>query len=217
MISNVNTLTANAPLLHLPEHERVRLGEALQALLAHGSIIGLDPRDMDLYSWCRDNFEGLREIASLAGLTLSMEHENRIIHALPQKAALTLQLRQDTTIVLLALWYEYDTQIRENAATEVRLSVEQLNQLLAEKLLPDLKGPLSATRLEGILRQAQRFNLIRFQANVPFEQSQIEILNTLRRVIPFNDLAEWTKTAELHKSPTAAEEFSNKENDEPGD
>jgi hypothetical protein len=37
-----------------------------------------------------------------------------------------------------------------------------------------------------------------------FEQSQIEILKTLPRVIQFNEIAEWTKTAELHKNPQTA-------------
>ena len=40
--------------------------------------------------------------------------------------------------------------------------------------------------------------------NEPFEQSQIEILKTLPRVIQFNEIAEWTKTAELHNNPQAA-------------
>jgi hypothetical protein len=55
-----------------------------------------------------------------------------------------------------------------------------------------------------ILRQSQRFNLIRFDVAEPFEQSQIEILKTLPRVIQFNEIAEWTKTAELHKNPQTA-------------
>ena len=54
-----------------------------------------------------------------------------------------------------------------------------------------------------ILRQAQRFNLIRFEMVQPFEQSRIEVLKTLPRVIQFNEFAEWTGTADLHKNPQA--------------
>jgi hypothetical protein len=54
-----------------------------------------------------------------------------------------------------------------------------------------------------ILRQAQRFNLIRFESTQPFEQSRIEVLKTLPRVIQFNEIAEWARTAELHKNPQA--------------
>jgi hypothetical protein len=133
-----------------------------------------------------------------------MEHESRLIQAVPERPALTLNLRQDVTIVLLALWYEYDTQVRDQGVAQVALSVEHLNQLLKEKLLPDLKSQPSAGRMLEILRQAQRFNLIRFETAQPFEQSRIEVLKTLPRVIQFNELAEWTRTADLHKNPQAA-------------
>ena len=200
---DINTPTP-ALLLRLTDADRVRLGEALQALLAHGSILGLESGDGDLYAWSRQNFDWLREMAALAGLSVSMEHESRLIQAVPERPALTLNLRQDITIVLLALWYEYDTQIRDHGAAQVTLSVEQLNQLLKEKLLPDLKSQPSAGRMLEILRQAQRFNLIRFESAQPFEQSRIEVLKTLPRVIQFNEIAEWTRTAELHKNPASA-------------
>jgi hypothetical protein len=132
-----------------------------------------------------------------------MEHESRLIQAVPEHPALMLNLRQDATIVLLALWYEFDTQIRDQGAAQVTLTVEQLNQLLKEKLLPDLKSQPSAGRMHEILRQAQRFNLIRFELAQPFEKSQIEVLKTLPRVIQFNEIAEWTRTAELHRNPPA--------------
>ena len=103
--------------------------------------------------------------------------------------------------MLLALWYEYDTQVRDQGASRVTLTVEELNQLLREKLLPDFKSQPSAARMLKILRQAQRFNLIRFDCAPAFEQSRIEVLKTLPRVIQFNELAEWTKTAELHRNP----------------
>ncbi len=200
---NIDLNTPPAPLLRLPDPDRVHLADALQALLAHGSILGLDSGDTELYSWCRQNFDWLREIAALAGLSVTMEHESRLIQALPERPALTLHLRQDATIVLLALWYEYDTQIRDQGAAQVTLTVEQLNQLLKEKLLPELKSQPSAGRMREILRQARRFNLVRFEVAEPFEQSKIEVLKTLPRAIQFNELAEWTRTAELHREPQA--------------
>ncbi|HOW64770.1 MAG TPA: DUF4194 domain-containing protein [Candidatus Paceibacterota bacterium] len=203
MNSDINPPTP-APLLRLTDSDRVCLGEALQALLAHGSILGLESGDGVLYAWSRQNFDWLREMAALIGLAVSMEHESRLIQAVPERPALTLNLRQDVTIVLLALWYEYDTQVRDHGAAQVTMTVEQLNQLLKEKLLPDLKSQPSAGRMLEILRQAQRFNLIRFEPTQPFQQSRIEVLKTLPRVIQFNEIAEWTRTADLHKNPSAA-------------
>jgi hypothetical protein len=196
-------ISAPPALLRLTDPDRARLSEALKALLAHGSILGLEAGDGDLYAWCRQNFDWVREAAALAGLSVRMEHESRLIQAVPEHPALMLNLRQDATIVLLALWYEFDTQIRDQGAAQVTLTVEQLNQLLKEKLLPDLKSQPSAGRMHEILRQAQRFNLIRFELAQPFEKSQIEVLKTLPRVIQFNEIAEWTRTAELHRNPPA--------------
>ena len=196
--------SASAGLLRLAEADRIHLSEALQALLAHGSILGLEPDQSELYKWCRQNTEWVREIAALIGLAIYMEHESRMVQAIPQKSSLTLHLKQDATLVLLALWYEFDTQIREQGATHVSLTVEQLNRLLKEKLLPDLKSQPSAGRLREILAQARRSNLVRVALSEPFETSRIQILPTLKKVIQFSDLEEWAKTADLHRNPASA-------------
>jgi hypothetical protein len=215
MNTDINT-PAPPALVRLADPDRARLGEALTALLAHGSILGLDSGDGDLYAWCRQNFDWVREAAALAGLSVRMEHESRLIQAIPERPALTINLRQDATIVLLALWYEFDTQIRDQGAAQVTLSVEQLNQLLKEKLLPDLKSQPSVGRMREILRQAERFNLIRFELAQPFENSRIEVLKTLPRVIQFNEIAEWTRTANLHRDPQAAVLETEANENEPG-
>ena len=52
-------------LLRLSEEDRARLGEALQELLAHGSILGLDAGRSALYHWCRQYFDWVKEAAAL--------------------------------------------------------------------------------------------------------------------------------------------------------
>ena len=205
-----------ASLLPLNNTDRARLSEALQELLAHGSILGLDPGQGELYDWCRQNPDWLREAALLVGLVVHTEHESRLVQAIPQKPSLTLNLRQDATLVLLALWYEFDTQVRDHGATEVRLTIEQLNQLLKEKLLPDLKSQPSAGRMRKILSQARRFNLVRVDFDELFEKSGIEVLSTLKKVIQFNGIEDWIKTAELHRSPVV-EESGESSTEEGGD
>ena len=51
-------------LIALPEQEKARLAEALQELLSHGSILGLETGRSTMYHWCRQNLEWLREAAS---------------------------------------------------------------------------------------------------------------------------------------------------------
>ena len=199
-----STLNSSESILRVSDGDRARLGEALQELLAHGSILGLEPGRAELYDWCRQNPDWLREAAALIGLSLHQEHESRLVQAIPQRPSLTLNLRQDATIVLLALWYEFDTQVRDRGATQVVLTVEQLNQLLKEKLLPDLKGQLSAGRIREILSLARRFHLVHVEFAEPFVESRIEVLPTLKKVIQFNGIEEWNRTAELHRNPPTA-------------
>jgi hypothetical protein len=53
-------ISAPPALLRLTDPDRARLSEALKALLAHGSILGLEAGDGDLYAWCRQNFDWVR-------------------------------------------------------------------------------------------------------------------------------------------------------------
>lgn len=194
-------------LARLPDQDRERLGMALQELLVHGSILGLEPASGELYAWSRQNLDWLKEIAAVAGLEVRCEHESRFIQALPKSASLLMKLRQDETLVLLALWYEYDTQVRDEGASEVQLSVEQLNRLLREKLLPELKSTPTATRMREILRLAERKNLVRLKIESSFETTMIKVLPSLKSVIPFRALEEWMQTAALHQKGESTDEL----------
>ncbi len=201
-------------LIALPEQEKARLAEALQELLSHGSILGLETGRSALYHWCRQNFEWLREAAALVGLEVSLLHEERLVQALPRVAALRLNLRQDATLVWLALWYAGDVRWRDEGEAQAFLSVGELNALLKDQLVPDAIGLLPKGRLREILRQAARFNLIRFSLAEPFEESGIEVLPTIRRVVPFRDLAAWTESASAFGQPDSFGEALETEEEE---
>jgi hypothetical protein len=196
-----SAFVADAPvgLLSLPEQERDRLAEALQVLLASGSINGLDPNRTALYHWCRQYADWLKEIAVLSGLEVSILHEERLVQAIPRSGSLRLQLKQDATLVWLALWYAGDVRWRDEGLDQAFLSVAELNDLLHDQLLPDALGPIPKGNLRDILRMAARYHLIRFEPAEPFEESGIEVLPTIRRIIPFRDLAAWTETAQTFR------------------
>lgn len=197
--ANLNDSPAPEPLLRLQEQDRARLAEAIQELLAHGSLLGLESGQSALYTWCRQNFEWLRETAALAGLDVALLHEERMVQAIPRVGSMVLHLRQDATLVWLALWYAADVRWRDEGETQAFLNVAELNALLKDQLLPDAVGQIARGRLREILRQAARFNLIRFQAAEPFEDSGIEVLPAIRRVVPFRELAEWSESANAFK------------------
>jgi len=187
--------TSPEPLLRISEQERARLAEALQELLAHGSILGMETSQLPLYTWCRQNFDWLRETAALTGLDVALLHEERMVQAIPRVGAMTLGLRKDATLVWLALWYAADVRWRDEGETQAFLTVTELNALLKEQLLPDAVGNFASGRLAEILRQAARYNLIRFSPAQLFEESGIEVLPAIRRIVPFRDLVEWTEAA----------------------
>jgi hypothetical protein len=189
----------NGLLSRLQPHDRERLGEALRRLMAHGSILGLEPSQTDLYHWCYQNRPWVDEFAGLLDLKLHWEHQDRTVQAVPQSAAFLLHLKLDATLVLLTLWYEFDTAIRDRGETPpVRLTAQQLNDSLAAKFEPLKKFQPSPTRLREILSLAQRKNLLRFSADNALERSIIEIFPTLKRVIPFQSIEEWNKNAERY-------------------
>ncbi|MEW6303785.1 MAG: hypothetical protein AB1705_09955 [Verrucomicrobiota bacterium] len=118
----------NGLLSRLQPHDRERLGEALRRLMAHGSILGLEPAQTDLYHWCHQNRPWVDELAGLLDLKLHWEHQDRTVQAVPLNAAFLLRLKLDATLVLLTLWYEFDTAIRDRGETPpVRLTAQQLN------------------------------------------------------------------------------------------
>jgi len=183
----------------LQPHDRERLGEALRRLMTHGSILGLEPAQSDLYHWSWQNRPWVEECAGLLDLKLHWDHQDRTAQAVPQSAAFLLRLKLDATLVLLTLWYEFDTAIRDRGETPpVRLTAQQLNDSLNAKFEPLKRFQPSPTRLREILALAQRKNLLRFSADNAPERSIIEVFPTLKRVIPFQSIEEWNKNAERY-------------------
>jgi len=199
MSDPASTNNSSGLLARLQPHDRERLGEALRRLLAHGSILGLESSQTDLYQWSYQNREWVDEFAGLLDLKLHWEHQDRTVQAVPQSAAFLLRLKLDATLVLLTLWYEFDTAIRDRGETPpVRLTAQQLNDSLAAKFEPLRKHLPSPTRLREILSLAQRKNLLRFTPDPAPERAVIEVFPTLKRVIPFQDIEEWNKNAERY-------------------
>lgn len=186
---------SNSTLIPLSETDRDRLSEVLQELLATGSINGLEKSKQNLYHWARQHDEWLREVAALNGLDIFIHHEERLIQATPRTAGLRLRLTQDSTLVWLALWFAGDVRWRDEGADQAFLSVSELMDLIHDQLLPDIAKRIPRGRLREILRHASRLNLVKLIHAEPFEETGIEVLPAIRRVIPFRDLAAWQETA----------------------
>ncbi|KAB2646193.1 MAG: DUF4194 domain-containing protein [Verrucomicrobia bacterium] len=206
---------SNGLLARLPEADRERLGEALRRLVANGAILGTEPGLADLYQWAQLNREWTEEMAALLDLKLFWDHELRLVQAVPESGAFTLRLKLDATLVLLTLWYEFDTAVRDRGETPpVRITVAQFNDSLRTKFEPLRKSLPSPTRLVEILRLAQRKSLLRFTPAEQPADAGIEILPTLKRVIPFQDLADWSRHAERHLAAALAKDDADAEEED---
>ena len=91
----------------------------------------------------------------------------------------------EESCIAMVLWHDYDTALREGA-TRVCVTVKNLNDSFAAKL----KGVKLPTRggMKAALQLFHRHRLIRLNAAEDFADSTIEILHTLRLVMPFQQL-----------------------------
>lgn len=183
---------------NVSNEDRLRIRDAIHRLMAHGSILRDEAGQREIYDWCRTRTHWLDEIADLLGFRLAWEHDNRLIQAIPQFPALLRRLRLDESLIAMALWYDYDHAMRDEGAHEVILTVQEFNEGLSSKFNA-LKVP-SESRLSEILRLFSRFNLVRIAALADFAKSRIEILPTIRYVIPFPGIEEWNRQRDRYVS-----------------
>lgn len=187
------TGTPSAFLPQLDGDDRDRLREASHRLLAHGSILREEHRD--LHDWCQNRTQIVEEWAGLLGLKIVWLREERMIVALPESPGLLRKLRLDETVITLALWYDFHSEVSERGAgtSEVVLSVRDFNERLASKFTK-LKLP-SESRMREILRLLDRKNLVRLTGAEDLATASVRVLPTIRFVIPFQDIEEWSRLA----------------------
>jgi Domain of unknown function (DUF4194) len=190
------------------ERDREMLRECVRKLLDQGSILGLESADSAVYQWLLlQNRDAINDFADLLSLKLHWDYQERIVQATPIASTFLLRLKLDATLVLLTLWYDFDTAVRDRGETPpITLSAQQLNDSMAAKFQPLRKHIPSPTRLREILSLAQRKNLLRFSADPSPDRFLIHVLPTLKRIIPFASIEEWCKTAQRYVKSVAGNE-----------
>lgn len=197
----------------LRERERSMLQEIGHRLLAHGSILRSRSSERPLYDWAIEHLPWVEEWATLMGLKVILQRDERLLMAVPEVSAITRKMKRDETLVALALWYDYDVEVRENGAHEVSFNLHEFNEQFQSKF-PNLQ-PLSQSRMKEILRGFARYNLIETEWEDEFSSSTIQILPTLRFAIPFPGIEQWVKTASSLGAEIKTEETQGPSNDSP--
>jgi Domain of unknown function (DUF4194) len=192
----------------LPDRDRSRLREVLQRLTNHTAILRDDPGCVEIYEWANLHQVWVREIAALIGYDVLFEEPFRLILAVPKETAMLRRLTLEESCIGMVLWHDYDTALREGASV-VKLTIKNVNDSYTAKL-KGVKLPTKAG-MKSALQLFHRHRLIKLSAADDFADSTIEILHTLRLVMPFQQLDEWQKQANLYakeKETAAREETS---------
>lgn len=168
----------------ISDSDRENLQAAVSELFHRQAILRELPGDRELYDWAYLRFSWVREICRLIGFEVILNEDDQLIHALPGERATLRKLRTEWTLVLLSLWYDYDVQLRAEGAPVI-FTIERFNESLKTKLGDRQPSP---TTLKEILRFFAARKLVRMDYEDDFHRSTIEVLPTIRCVLPFGEL-----------------------------
>ncbi|MEP6670691.1 MAG: DUF4194 domain-containing protein [Chthoniobacter sp.] len=175
---------ASTLLPELSDSDREELRAAVTELFSRQAIVRDLPGDRELYDWARMRLPWVREICALIGFEVVLNEDEQLIYALPGERSTLRQLRIEWTLVLLGLWYDYDVQLRADGPPVI-FTIETFNESLKTKL-GDRQPSLSSLR--EILRFFAARKLVRMEYADDFHRSRIEVLPTIRFVLPFGEI-----------------------------
>lgn len=194
----------------IPQEDREAVSEILTRLLAHGALLGDEGRERQLYLLARNDVEQeLREYFAPLGLELVFDPDAPIIQLRPVDGACGLSGRfnKAETLVLLTLWRRYHDVRMEQVTHGIFLTVKELWQTL--KVYFEEIQPPNETQLKQILQRLRHHRLIRMQRpneTDAFEAFSLEILPTLHRVIPFENVEAWEERRDLYRNNAETEQ-----------
>lgn len=188
----------------IAEPDRAALSEVLAELLAHGALLGGSGRDHELYLLAR---EYQREIAEyLAPLHLELlpdpDRPTFQLRPVPGDCALMARFNKAETLLVLTLWRMYHDARMDNVVSGIVVTPNEVWERLRlyfAHLSPPTEGQLR--EMLGKLRQRRLVRLQWHEDEGRFGESQVEILPTLPRVIPFEDAAAWQVQVSLYQTP----------------
>ena len=189
----------------VPDSDRAALREVLAELLGRGVLLGDEGSGRELYLLARDHYRlHVEDYLAPLALELIVDEDHSLLQARPRTESCLLLGRfdKDETLVLLALWRLYDDEISTGSQEAVIVTVDQLWAAL--KVYFDKISTPEKSQIESCLARIRRHRLVRTLKPEGMTQAgemQIEILPSLARVIPFDDLAAWQQRVDLHLPP----------------
>ena len=187
----------------VPEDDRPMMREVLAELLGRGTLLGDTGAGRDLFLLARDHYKKhLEDYLAPLGLELVIDDDFSLLQARPRPEACHLlgQFTKDETLLLLVLWRVWDDHRSNLAASAVILTADELWTRFRNTF--DKIDPPDKTHLESLLGRLKRLRLIRTrkpEAAQQLGETLIEVLPSLSRVIPFDDLEACLARAALYQ------------------
>ncbi|MBN9692766.1 MAG: DUF4194 domain-containing protein [Verrucomicrobia bacterium] len=196
---------------HLPVEDRPAISEILTELLAHGALLGDAGRDRELYLLAREHQRDLSEYLAPLNLELVADPDRPLLQVrpVPGECGLMARFNKAETLLVLTLWRHYHDVRLETVSETVVLSANDLWQRL--RLYFEHVTPPTEAQLRDMLNRLRNRRLVRVlwsEDPTRFGDSQIEILPTLPRVIPFESPTAWEQQAALYRQPGSAADDS---------
>lgn len=194
----------------IQEPDRAAISEILAELLAHGALIGDTGRDRELYLLAREYQRELAEYLAPLHLELLPDPDRPIfqLRPIPGDCALMARFNKAETLLVLTLWRMYHDQRMENVVATVLVTANEIWEKL--RLFFENITPLTEAQLREMLGKLRNRRLVRIKWSedpTRFGDSEIEILPTLPRVIPFEDAQAWQQQAAVYQTePPRSEE-----------
>lgn len=193
------------------EEDRAAISDVLAELLAHGALLGDTGRDRELFLLAREHQTELAEYLAPLHLELYADPDKPIFYVrpVPGDCGLMARFNKAETLLVLTLWRLYHDARMAAVSETVVVSANDVWQRL--KLYFETLTPPTEAQLREMLGRLRNRRLVRLdwaEDATRFGESQIEILPTLARVIPFEDAAAWEQQAALYRqlAPDAAKE-----------
>ena len=185
----------------VPEEDRAPIRDVLAELLGRGVILGSEGSGRELFLLIRDHYQAhMADYLAPLGLELIVDEETPLLQARPRTEACQLlsTFSRDETLVILTLWRLWDDEQASGSAATVIITVDDLWNRL--RIFFDRIEPPEKSQIESILAKLRRHRLVRThkpESMTHAGEMQIEILASLSRVIPFDDLEAWLQRVDL--------------------
>jgi hypothetical protein len=190
------------------EEDRADLSEILTELLAHGALLGDSGRDHELFLLAREYERELAEYLAPLQLELMADPDRPLfqLRPVPGDCGLLQRFNKAETLLALTLWRIYhDARMESPVATVVVTANEIWHRL--RLYFESVDSPKEA-QMREILGKLRHRRLVRLQWHEDpdrFGESQVEILPTLSRVIPFENAAAWEQQVAFYQAPPEAD------------